>query len=311
MPLPRRSPRSTPRASTTVVPRSLQPLLQQARQTISDQQQAITTLQVNMAALITRGNVAPAARVPLSAAPEKCDLDMTPAAFRSSKRPHGTASAYAVSGSVTTAGANVSRQPTIEVTVALGKGAKHRTAAVADTGAQVCVAGAALLSSLNKQPTQLQGCASLRDVADLPLRYPALRSPTTDTDADLDEDLTEAVAAVVIATAEHEGHILDESATVPAPVPRHTSKDAEPGLGHVEALPYRQYTVRLDGSGRISLRNRKHLRPVAVNPTARTANPAPTNPACCSTNHDTRTSLNPHPTSATPRTQEAVPGRAQ
>ncbi|KAK8372773.1 hypothetical protein O3P69_019987 [Scylla paramamosain] len=31
----------------------------------------------------------------------------------------------------------------------------------------------------------------------------------------------------------------------------------------VEALPYRQYTVRLDGSGRISLRNRKHLRPVA------------------------------------------------
>ncbi|KAK8383417.1 hypothetical protein O3P69_019064 [Scylla paramamosain] len=381
MPLPRRSPLSTPRASTTVVPRSLKPLLQQARQTISDQQQAITTLQANMAALITRGNVAPAPRVPLSAAPEKCDLDMTPAAFRSwkrsmecwllllpspsswprqeavhhvrllcgpplqraldarftfnqwsaltqqealdaignlvlrssspavqwaeffgvsqgqdecvsdyfvrgaqkvndcafdcppcslnlseylllkklvvgirdtglkqqvyqtcdslgsvdalramccayeaarqyttgvggwressraagwhragrggrepdarrrrchhlwqdtaltyllelwsSKRPHGTASAYAVSGSVTTAGANVSRQPTIEVTVALGKGAKHRTAAVADTGAQVCVAGAALLSSLNIQPTQLQGCAGLRDVADLPLR---------------------------------------------------------------------------------------------------------------------------------------------
>lgn len=396
MPLPRRSPRSTPRASTTVVPRSLQPLLQQARQTISDQQQAITTLQANMAALITRGNVAPAPRVPLSAAPEKCDLDMTPAAFRSwkrsmecwlllckwprqeavhhvrllcgpplqraldarftfdqwsaltqqealdaignlvlrsstpavqwaeffgvsqgqdecvsdyfvrgaqkvndcafecpqcslnlseylllkklvvgirdtglkqqvyqacdslgsvdalramccayeaarqhttgvggwressraagtvqaeedeeqtldaaaattsgktqssrtcwncgtshapdrascpareavcvacrkkghfkrccrsSKRPHGTASANAVSGSVTMAGANVSRQPTIEVTVALGKGAKHRTAAVADTGAQVCVAGAALLSSLNIQPTQLQGRA--------------------------------------------------------------------------------------------------------------------------------------------------------
>ena len=32
----------------------------------------------------------------------------------------------------------------------------------------------------------------------------------------------------------------------------------------VEALPYRQYTVRLDGSGRISLRNRKHLRPTLV-----------------------------------------------
>ncbi|KAK8398601.1 hypothetical protein O3P69_004024 [Scylla paramamosain] len=89
-----------------------------------------------------------------------------------STHPHGTASANAVSGSVTTAGANVSRQPTIEVTVALDKGAKHRTAAVADTGAQVCVAGVALLSSLNirVQPTQLQGCAGLRDVADLPLR---------------------------------------------------------------------------------------------------------------------------------------------
>ncbi|KAK8396625.1 hypothetical protein O3P69_004956 [Scylla paramamosain] len=181
MPLPRRSPRSTPRASTTVVPRSLQPLVQQARQTISDQQQAITTLQANMAALITRGNVAPAPRVLLSAAPKKCDLDMTPAAFR----------------------------------------------------------------------------------------YPALRSPTTDTDANLDEDLTEAVAAVVIATAEHEGHVLDESALRPlspgTPVRMQNQASGtwdRTGL-IVEALPYRQYTVRLDGSGRISLRNRKHLRPVA------------------------------------------------
>ncbi|MPC71191.1 hypothetical protein E2C01_065463 [Portunus trituberculatus] len=89
---------------------------------------------------------------------------------RSSKRPYGTASANAVSGSVTTAGANVSCQPTIEVTVALGKGAKHRTAPVTDTGAQVCVAGAALLSILHIQSTQLQGHAGLQDVADLPLR---------------------------------------------------------------------------------------------------------------------------------------------
>ena len=29
----------------------------------------------------------------------------------------------------------------------------------------------------------------------------------------------------------------------------------------VEAKPYRQYTVRLDGSGRLTLRNRRHLRP--------------------------------------------------
>ena len=29
-----------------------------------------------------------------------------------------------------------------------------------------------------------------------------------------------------------------------------------------EALPHRQYTIKLDGSGRVSLRNRRHLRPV-------------------------------------------------
>ena len=32
----------------------------------------------------------------------------------------------------------------------------------------------------------------------------------------------------------------------------------------VEARPYRQYAVRLDGNGRISVRNRKHLRPSAA-----------------------------------------------
>ncbi|KAK8372656.1 hypothetical protein O3P69_020003 [Scylla paramamosain] len=264
MPLPRRSPRSTPRASTTVVPRSLQPLLQQARQTISDQQQAITTLQANMAALITRGNVAPAPRVPLSAAPEKCDLDMTPAAFRSSKRPHGTASAYAVSGSVTTAGANVSRQPTIEVTVALGMGAKHRTAAVADTGAQVCVAGAALLSSLNIQPTQLQGYSSGPCPPGTRVRMQNQASGTWD----------------------------------------------RTGL-IVEALPYRQYTVRLDGSGRISLRNRNHLRPVAEStppPAPPTLRP-PTPPAAQPTTTPAQVSIPTQPQlRPAPRRQVRRPG---
>ncbi|KAK8398888.1 hypothetical protein O3P69_004170 [Scylla paramamosain] len=473
MPLPCRSPRSTPRASTTVVPRSLQPLLQQARQTISDQQQAITTLQANMAALITRGNMAPAPRVPLLAAPEKCDLDMTPAAFRSwkrsmecwlllykwprqeavhhvrllcgpplqraldarftfdqwsaltqqealdaignlvlrssspavqwaeffgvsqgqdecvsdyfvrgaqkvndcafecpqcslnlseylllkklvvgirdtglkqqvyqacdslgsvdalraiscayeaarqhttgvggwressraagtvraeedgdqtldhhlwqdtaltyllelwsSRRPHGTASANAVSGSVTTAGANVSRQPTIEVTVALGKGAKHRTAAVADTGAQVCVAGAALLSSLNIQPTQLQGRAGLRDVADLPLR--CLGSCRCDIYLGGHASQQEVYFVPFARSLFLSLSVCKELGLVPAGFPHHSL----PTVQAVEAL----------------------------NPTARTANPAPTNPASRSTNHDTCTSLNPHPTSATPRTQEA------
>ncbi|MPC59952.1 hypothetical protein E2C01_053985 [Portunus trituberculatus] len=70
--------RSTPRASMPVVPRSLKPLLQQARQTITKQQQAITTLQADMADLHTRCNAAPTPQVPPSAAPEKCDLEMTP-----------------------------------------------------------------------------------------------------------------------------------------------------------------------------------------------------------------------------------------
>ena len=89
---------------------------------------------------------------------------------RGLKRPNNTMPANAVSGSVTIAGTQVTRQPTVEVTVALGGGAKHRTTAVADTGAQVCVAGEALLSSLHIKPAQLRGRAALRDVADLPLQ---------------------------------------------------------------------------------------------------------------------------------------------
>ncbi|KAK8407630.1 hypothetical protein O3P69_002287, partial [Scylla paramamosain] len=81
MPLPRRSPRSTPRASASTVPRSLMLLLQQARKTITDQQQAITTLQADMAALTARGASVHTPRVPPSAAPEKCDLEMAPAAW--------------------------------------------------------------------------------------------------------------------------------------------------------------------------------------------------------------------------------------
>ncbi|KAK8385791.1 hypothetical protein O3P69_016517 [Scylla paramamosain] len=415
MPLPRRSPRSTPRASTTVVPRSLQPLLQQTRQTISDQQQAITTLQANMAALITRGNVAPAPRVPLSAAPEKCDLDMTPAAFRSWKRSMecwlllckwprqeavhhvrllcgpplqraldarftfdqwsaltqqealdaiGNPSAsllqpwqcsgqsffgvsqgqdecvsdYFVRGAQKVndcafecpqCSLNLSeylllkklvvgirdtglKQQVYQACDSLGsvdalrvmccayEAARQHTTGVGgwressraagtvraeEDGDQTPDATAATTSDKTQPSRTCWNCGAGTGRCDIYLgghatqqevyfvssaRYPALRSPTTDTDANLDEDLTEAVAAVVIATAEHEGHVLDESARPNKPQEQEAS----------------------------AARRR-------VNPTARTANPAPTNPAGRSTNHDTRTSLNPHPTSATPRTQEA------
>ena len=86
MPLPRRSPHSTPRASTPAVPRGLMPVLHEARLTIIAQQHAITTLQADMATLSARGPAGPTPRVPPSATPEKCDLEMTPAAFRSWRR---------------------------------------------------------------------------------------------------------------------------------------------------------------------------------------------------------------------------------
>ncbi|KAK8392708.1 hypothetical protein O3P69_014855 [Scylla paramamosain] len=76
----------------------------------------------------------------------------------------------------------------------------------------------------------------------------------------------------------------------------------------VEALPYRQYTVRLDGSGRISLRNRKHLRPVAEStppPTPPTLRP-PTPPAAQPTTTPAQVSTPTQPQlRPAPRTQEA------
>ena len=42
----------------------------------------------------------------------------------------------------------------------------------------------------------------------------------------------------------------------------------------IEYRPWcRQYTIRLDGSGRISVRNRKHLRPLSVSPSPHDTSP--------------------------------------
>ncbi|KAK8372924.1 hypothetical protein O3P69_018356 [Scylla paramamosain] len=61
-----------------------------------------------------------------------------------------------------------------------------------------------------------------------------------------------------------------------------------------EALPHRQYTVRLDGSGRLSLRNRRHLR---VKRGATLASPAPSH-------------AGPTPaTSPTPQPRQSTPSR--
>ncbi|KAG0694224.1 hypothetical protein GWK47_027281 [Chionoecetes opilio] len=87
MPLPRRSIYSTRRTPAPTVPRGLMPALREARETIAAQQQAIMTLQSGLAALSPRGPAgAPTPRVPPSAAPEKCELQMSPATFRSWRR---------------------------------------------------------------------------------------------------------------------------------------------------------------------------------------------------------------------------------
>ena len=72
------------------------------------------------------------------------------------------------SGAVIVAEARHAPQPVIDVTVGRMDTLTH-TVAVADTGAQVCVAGPALLSSIKLRPALLQRRAGLRDVADLPL----------------------------------------------------------------------------------------------------------------------------------------------
>ena len=53
-----------------------------------------------------------------------------------------------------------------------------------------------------------------------------------------------------------------------------------------EALPYRQYTIKLEDSGRVSLHNRRHLRPVRAGdtppqpPHGRQVSPSKTLPQC-------------------------------
>lgn len=73
------------------------------------------------------------------------------------------------SGATTTAGTHPSHQPTVEVEVSHGETAGRCVEAVADTGAQVCVAGPSLLTALKMRPALLKRGAGLRDVANLPL----------------------------------------------------------------------------------------------------------------------------------------------
>ncbi|KAK8390853.1 hypothetical protein O3P69_010520 [Scylla paramamosain] len=66
--------------------------------------------------------------------------------------------------------AKVTRQPQLQILVSRPEGGpQHPTTAIADTGAQVCVAGPTLLRILGLSPRQLQERAGLRDLAGINL----------------------------------------------------------------------------------------------------------------------------------------------
>lgn len=74
-----------------------------------------------------------------------------------------------VTGAVTAAASQLSSHPRVEVKVTRGTHGIGPTSvlAVADTGAMVCVAGAALMSKLQLCTDELRKCRDLRDVADM------------------------------------------------------------------------------------------------------------------------------------------------
>ncbi len=74
------------------------------------------------------------------------------------------------SGAVLVAGTAPCPHPTLHVSVTSGGRATCEVMAVADTGAQVCVGGRGLLTSLSLRPTQLKRRAGLRDIANMPLQ---------------------------------------------------------------------------------------------------------------------------------------------
>ena len=74
-----------------------------------------------------------------------------------------------ISSAVVVANAHLAHHPVIRVSVTPSGGSPVSTPAVADTGAQVCVAGRKMLATLRLKPSQLKPRNGLKDVADLPL----------------------------------------------------------------------------------------------------------------------------------------------
>ncbi|KAK8403201.1 hypothetical protein O3P69_000382 [Scylla paramamosain] len=93
-----------------------------------------------------------------------------PGHFKRRCRSSGKREAGKAVNSVTVGAAGIAPEPLLQVQLVPQVGGQAcTTTAVADTGAQVCVAGPALMSSLGLRPALLQRRAGLRDLAKIPL----------------------------------------------------------------------------------------------------------------------------------------------
>ncbi len=70
------------RRSPAIASRGLTSALAQARAVIQIQQQALSSLQAGLTAADSSGHGGHPARQPLTSAPEKCEIEMTSATFR-------------------------------------------------------------------------------------------------------------------------------------------------------------------------------------------------------------------------------------
>lgn len=82
MPYQRRTHAQFPRAPAPVIPRTLVPVQNEASQTITAQQEAIADLRASMAGMAACGPATLPPQVSLASAPEKCEVEIAPAAFK-------------------------------------------------------------------------------------------------------------------------------------------------------------------------------------------------------------------------------------
>jgi len=128
------------------------------------------------------------------------------------------------------------------------------------------------LREVNKSPAQLTMGRQLRDGIPVHRRY-----------YKIDMHWQRALRTRELATARQHRNIVEQHGTPRTLVPltpgapvcvQNQATNVWYRRGMVaEALPNRQYSIRLDGSGRISIRNRRHLGPVRV--TMATPHPTP------------------------------------